>query len=371
MKNIPTPRPRGFTLIELVIGLTVAALVMSAVMQLVGLAIQSFTAARVRLGMSQEANAVAFLLDRELAAAGVGRATGARAGGAETMWMVMREGAANADIPLCSASTTNDVRILADVPRPNSNFATYGWLWGQPVAPTCAVPPCGTSNRVMWMTENNGNCVKGAFGDDCTDSRGIFFSGEGSCDSAGDRTCPWGLKRASANEYLQVVAGDGSFEQVRFVGGISSVVTMPTTASATVYVAETSAYRASAQAVGWTADRLDAQPNGSRGSGFVTSWDRIRYKLDTTTKKLQRQQCWGPSDDLMTIAANCAGSATGTAWETVLNDVEAFRICRRPAIWYMTQSRIPVEVGIEMARTVGQHRVAHKLAFTTWVRSWF
>lgn len=276
--NRSTPSaPRGATLIELMVSLALLAVVLGVAVGLVAGAIQSAARGRARGELARQGNFVNALLSNELRMAGLGvpMATGNHiADGYDGV------GPTNFDSFVILAQPTV-VGIVADLPRPDAQYSTFGLLNSRPT---------GVRNAVMWHTENNGSCAPDTVGPTCTtQTTSIFFPGVDGCDAPGDvneRLCPWGMKRARAGERLQIVDGAHRWTHA----GVADPLAMSSLSATGALALNLSTTWDSFWANTTTTDL----PGAVTGQGFVTTIDRLFYRLNGSN--LERNQCWGDPD---------------------------------------------------------------------------
>lgn len=303
MSMRPPPRLAGFTMLELVVALTLSAIILSS---LTGLLVATFNE-RLRTSrraeMTREGLFVAQLLTNDLRRAGLGVPGGQRISSAERFYAPIIAGQAGASASL---------GVLGDFPRPHTQYSTFGSLHHE-------APSTNPLRTFSWHNENNGPCSPRnppvAPCDVAITS--VFFPGEATCDSLTARTCPWGLKRAEAGDELIVVDGRGQWEAVTLSGNF-------------VY-APFAAVEATADWLGgiWPNNAPTAAPIGN-GEGFVASLDRVYWRRNGA--KIERRHCWGlgggPTDagwpPETTEAAPATPTGTCTPWLPVLRDVVGF-----------------------------------------------
>ncbi len=263
----PNRRPRGFTLIELVVALALGLLLLAATSTIMVQASDQFQVMRARNALLREGNAVARLLTHELRLTGLGVPNGTHINGA------------TGALPTALLVAAQDqVGVLLDLPRPDAQYAAFGHLHGR---------HGGDRQTIMWHTENNGSCAPGNNGCSVANSS-VFFPGSADlCNGTWtDRTCPWGLKRVRANERLQVVDGSGRWTTGVFSTGV--------TVGGQTFGRLAADY-ADPLAV-WPNNNAASAPTAVTGQGYVTTLDRVFYTYNSGSKTLTRQQCWGDPD---------------------------------------------------------------------------
>jgi len=273
-------RLRGATLIELMVSLALLAVVLSVTVGLIVGSIQTGHRARVRASLARQGQFVNTLLGSELRMAGLGvpfssgtHIDDAYAGGGDTTF--------DTNVILATASA---VGVVGDFPRPEAQYNTLGAIDDH---------PGGDKSSVYWHTENNGGCAPQTGTGSCnTGDFSPFFPGENGCSTTGsfaDRTCPWGMRRASLGEHIQVVSGAMRWTHAQIVTSGTSMKTNGANGNLFLKLATTW------NAV-WPNDTQDSAPNAVTGQGFVTTIDRVFYVFDGTAQTISRIQCNGDPD---------------------------------------------------------------------------
>lgn len=278
---IPRTRPlapRGATLIELMVSLSLLALILSVSVGLLVGVVRSGARARTRAELARQGLFASRAMHQELRMAGLGvpQTTGAHiadgyAGG----------GATSFDTVVILANATQ-VGIVGDLPRPDAQYNALGVLHNR---------PGGSTRNVMWETENNGRCVPDTGASTCsTATTSKFFPGEDGCDSTGDgddRTCPWGMRRVAVNERIQVVSGSHTWTHA----GLGASYAMDG-------IGVPNGVMSLRLATNWDATWPNVDigdfPVGITGQGYVTTIDRVFFALQGTD--LVRIQCRGDPD---------------------------------------------------------------------------
>lgn len=314
--------PRGATLIELMVALSLLTVVLSIAVGLLVGSMQNNSRARVRAQLARQGEFLSTAMSHELRMAGLGvpSATGnhisdAYAGG----------GATDFDTSVILATATA-VGVIGDFPRPDAQYNTLGLLHNR---------PAGTRANVMWHTENNGRCAPDTTGLTCsTATTSFFFPGEAGCagvGAAGDRTCPWGMRRVNGGDRIQIVAGSHAWTHAGVANPLTvSAIGVPTPVISLNLAANWDA--------AWPNVASGDAPVGITGQGWVTTIDRVFYRLNGTN--VERIQCWGDPDpdnaawpnaatNTMPNLANLALTPTGgvanvcTAAEVVAQNVDS------------------------------------------------
>lgn len=262
----------------------ILAVVLSVTVALVGNALQVAVRGRVRGALARQGEFLNTVMRNELRVAGLG-VPGARhiedsyAGAGKTDF--------DTDVIL---ATSTAVGVLADLPRPDAQYSTFGILHDNAT---------GGTSQVMWHTENNGACAT-SYCD--TKDTSIFFPGITGCtsnafDQIDHRTCPWGLRRVVAKERIQVVSGAGKWTHAGVSNPLTSstyTVTLPTgsvlpsgvSTFSVRYLSLTTSWNAL-----WANMANTDPPVAVSGQGFVTTIDRLFYYLDSG--RIYRIQCFG------------------------------------------------------------------------------
>lgn len=271
---------RGFSLMELVVALTINAVVLTAAVSLFeGISSQS-SAARQRAELERDATFVQELLERELRLAGLGVPRGANVD-------------TDAVLDAVLVATPTSIGVLADIPRPDAQYPTFGLLSSQ--LSMEGLHPIDT--HLWWFTENNGPCqpdgVEGTLPSCTTSTTSTFFPGLRGCDTTGhatDRVCPWGLRRMLGGEPFQVVYGDGAWTT-------SAMKTPIELHGGGAHPHDLMFVEVATPLGNWDVDGTDGlaglgtMPRANVGTGFVVTLDRIFYELQGST--ITRRQCWG------------------------------------------------------------------------------
>lgn len=272
------PAPRGATLIELMVSMSLLALILSISVGLLVGVVRSGARARARAELARQGLFASRAMHQELRMAGLGVPQPVGQHIDDTYAGV---GATNFDTSVILANATQ-VGVVADLPRPDAQYNALGLLHNR---------PGGTTQNVMWENENNGRCVPDSGASTCsTATTSKFFPGEAGCNSTasgGDRTCPWGMRRVAVNERIQVVAGSHAWTHA----GLGGAYTM---SAIGVPDAVMSLSLATNWDPSWPNATVDDFPIAISGQGFVTTIDRVFFALQGTD--LVRIQCRGDPD---------------------------------------------------------------------------
>jgi hypothetical protein len=297
-------RPRrGFTLIELAVGMALGLVVVGAIVAVLAATMQQNGRQRAIGELSRDAQFASQLLVQDLRQAGLGVPTGSHieqecdAGGANC---VFPYGTGPKPVRFAArrviVAAPGALGIVGDLPRVDSNYNAFGPLHNRVTGPN--------RNTIAWHTENNGTCVPNAAGTDCdTRVASLFFpsAGGNSCSAANptERTCPWGLRRVIANERLQIVDGGGNWSHAAVASSIgASTFAAP---HDVVGLNLGLAFDLGAPSLNndvndtvWKNDQSGDGPAGIIGQGFVTTIDRVFYRI--VSGRLTRTQCSGDPD---------------------------------------------------------------------------
>jgi prepilin-type N-terminal cleavage/methylation domain-containing protein len=333
--------PAAFTLIEVMVALAVGGILLSTVVGLLTLTMRDARRMRAQAEMLRDAESIGRLLGSELRLAGLGVPRGE---GVDPSYGTSPPVTFPTAVLVAGDS---EVGILADLPRPDANFSTFGALHTRPTG-TAAV------RAIAWHNENNGACIPDGSATSCVVGRDslLFPDGGAGCRGTGsgaafaDRQCPWGLRRVLPGDSILIVAGDGRWSRALVSG---SVVTS-NVASGGPVAAELSAGYPTAV---WPNTNLGDAPGGALGQGFVTTLDRVFYKLDGRT--LVRRQCWGdpnpddpdwPALGTNTVPATPQSTAGSNANDTVCTPAEVVaRSVDSLTFTYLDADNLAVTVG--------------------------
>jgi hypothetical protein len=293
---------RGFTLIELAIGIALGLVVVGAITGVLAATMQQNGRQRAMSELSRDAQFASQLLVQDLRQAGIGVPTGAHvqqecdAGGTAC---VVPYGTAPRPARFLArrvlVAGTQALGILGDLPRVDSNYNAFGPLHNRVTGLD--------RNTIAWHTENNGTCVPNAAADCDTRVASLFFpaAGGNACSAANPnvRTCPWGLARVVANERIQIVDGGGNWahaavdDPVAVIADAAHKNIVGLSLSLPFDLGAPSLNNDVNDAV-WINDQPGDGPAGIVGQGFVTTLDRVFYRLQSG--RLTRTQCSGDPD---------------------------------------------------------------------------
>jgi type II secretory pathway pseudopilin PulG len=295
---------RGFTLIELTIGIAMSVIVVGTATAVLATVLTDNKRARAHSALQRDAEFVSQMLNMEIRQAGIGvpPATGGH---------IQKDCSSGTCVFLygdcCAGSSVNQLKftkqrllvatataigIVGDLPRPDSNYAVFG--------PPIMQRSEGTGNAlgtgrdgIAWHTENNGLCM----GADCTmGNTSLWFAGFANCNTGFENTCPWGTRRLAPGEPIIIVDGTGQWSHAQASNPFSMATAVAPAAGGTSGLRLAYPFDKSVPPV-WPNDKAGSAPTGTIGAGWVATIDRVFYRLNGT--KIERTQCWGypdPSD---------------------------------------------------------------------------
>jgi prepilin-type N-terminal cleavage/methylation domain-containing protein len=338
---------RAFTMIELLIGLAVSAVVMTAITVVYADATNFQRQQRIRQQLAQGGGVFDRQFNSELRTTGLGRAANFRLGTTASINAVYG-GTGTTVSPINTNQTFVQgvggsivtLMLVGDVPRPDANFETFGLLSDAPVG----------HGKVAFSNDHTGSCAPTNPVTTGCDS-GLFPSSLGStCQNVLDRGCAWAGKRLRADDVLQIVTGDGMYQNVQVA---STMTAAPAPGSQQMALSlQTGGTFPYPAATVWPNAAPGDAPADVRGQGWVATMDRVFYRycpgaivdfgvapsvnancggtrLTNEARVIERMQCWGPVDVTNAAWTNAANpalqTATCTAWEPVLRDVDSVR----------------------------------------------
>lgn len=320
-------RRRGFTLIEVVIGLTMAVFLAATAMSFLVTIRKHAVEASVRAQMNRDGQVLLDLFEHDLVYFGAGVPFGLGPSGQDL-------------IPAARRSHTHALAFVGDLPYPNTEVNGVMMVGGVTVGALSASvtselsgacrPPgaAAAANRLCDTRRYN--------------SLGLPVVGSGCSTSAlGARTCPWGMRKWQRDNNSRVgvtlIRPDGTFDNYEHSADFSSLG-----AGRIVDVSDTAHLDLSAGAPFVGAD-------SGVGSAF-THLDRVFWAIEqdgaaagtecTTTCALFRRQCWAPgglpdnagfpsfANAYYGIDQNPSGCVVntptdGTNWEKVASGISA------------------------------------------------
>jgi prepilin-type N-terminal cleavage/methylation domain-containing protein len=316
----------GFTMLEVVVALALGVIVIGSVTLIMAQVLLAQRRQRLVSDMQRDAEFASTLLTLEVRQAGLGVPGGTYfPTSSATGFLDFGTGVANIGTEYTFAARhlivarPTEIGILADIPRPDSNYNVFGPLNSRATGnPPPATPPLTNPDFLAWHTENNGTCVPCAVtppapnntlcptvpgcsirgGASANGPTSLFFPNAGATAECISGTapsgsvglgCPWASRRLAAGERLQIVDGGGSWT----VDGVSTL-TPATSPNGMVALALTKPMDPGSSKTFWPNNAAGDGPGGTAGQGFATTLDRIFYQLVGTN--IVRTQCWGDPD---------------------------------------------------------------------------
>lgn len=331
--------PSGFTLLEMIVALTMALVVTSSALGVLLTVLQTQREGSLRASLARDAQLTMDMLARDFAYLGVGVPRG----------LQMREDG----VTPITASTTSQLRppirvgtsdyiaFLGDLPFPNSdlNGIAMPQVFQGSTDDEFSVVSELTACSPPQSAPTSGNYT-------CRTSQATMLEvGGGDCDESNKTqpTCPWGLGKWQQNGAadMVLVIGDtfGGWYQrtwdftVHSHGTDRALVKFGARLSGETDLSENRFY---ARTI---------------GGGFVALLDRVFYSLEEPGSPgtactsgnctLRRRQCWGdigdPGDASFPAVGGsairggsdpggCTAGTQGTPWESVMDGVESFQI---------------------------------------------
>lgn len=348
---------RGFSLLEVIGSLSIAAILITSLMGVLVDAEKTARRTRIRADLANNGTIFAQQLRQELSQAGIGVPTAKN--------IVTNVGVIYSSVIVASAT---EIGVVGDFPRPDANFNTFGFIDDRPGP--------NAHHLAGWHTENDGGCLPSTSGSCTTATTSLFFPGLAGCNTialgeAGDRTCPWGLRRLRGNEPFQIVAGNRQW------------FAAPNQATLTVHNegGVLTVHNGADFPAIWSNNSSVSLPNAGPGQGWVATVDRVFYRFVAANRTIERIQCWGtPNPDVAgwplpaataAPALPCAAPFEGmSAWEVVAQNVDSvqFRYFDSASSTPMTQpintatakdSIRRVEFNIKFSKTGADQPVKH------------
>ncbi|MEW5854978.1 MAG: prepilin-type N-terminal cleavage/methylation domain-containing protein [Myxococcota bacterium] len=296
--------PRGFTLIEMVVGLTVSLLVFTAASEAMYRIDVYRRRAAIRAELIRDGQTAMDWLRRDLAAAGVGAESGGLRASVANTYLVPSlmplDNAARGTLGSVTGTFSvggTGLVILADVARPDTNFDGVSTV-------NEASPAVPANTDIAPLNEISGRCHS-----DNTTCGGTPRLGarnpSADCTAGTSLACPWGLGKYVQGQPLQILDGDGNWT------GVTISALTPGTPN---YI------RTGTNISGITV--TDPRPVGR-----VVQYDTIGYRVVTinTVNVLQRRQCWkNPTPEANgTTFSGCTTGTNDTGWLPVARNVDA------------------------------------------------
>lgn len=314
-------RHRGFTLLELAVALAMSGIVIGTITGLLVTILNEQRRSRAHSELLRYGTFSSQLMNHELRQAGLGVPRSFDQN-CVPVGANLRQTCVTATVTVCGAdygtvqstmagalrfdtsvilAATDQVGVVADLPRPDAQYNAFGPLHNRATAVSGS--SSDTSSYLMWHNENNGLCAPG---NTCSvASTSIFFNDAaqtcGTGSSANNRQCPWGMRRVLGGERLQVVAGDATWSTAAADGsGTSQTVTNIDSGRLALKLSvafDLPKSDADFPTRGKWGNQLPGEgPGGVRGVGWVTTLDRVFFVHDPTSRTLLRVQCSGDPD---------------------------------------------------------------------------
>ena len=331
-------RPRGFTLIEMMVALTMALVVTASALGVLLSVMETQREGEVRAQLARDAQLMMDMLARDFATLGVGVPRGLEMDQAGTT--ALNAGAPGRQLrPPIRIGDENYIAFLGDLPLPSSDlnglaFPTVFHHYDvanreeRHIAVVSELTPCTPPST--------------APGYGCASSTATLLEvpAGANCDSSNTTapTCPWGLGKwglLGTDPDPVLVVGDafgGWYQRTR--SGFASHE------NRTMLELD---------------DELPVQQFRARGigSGFMAQLDRVFYSVEETSSvgsactsastdcTLRRRQCWGdinnasaalfPGVGASAIRAgsnpsDCTAGSGGTPWEDIMDGIDSFQI---------------------------------------------
>ncbi len=276
-------RAAAFTLIEIIISLSISLAILSLAAGIVVGAMRDARRSRVRAELARDAQLLDRLLRTELPQIGLGMPTSHHLDGAY--------GTAGSTFygPVMVAAPS-ELGFIADLPRPDAQMNAFGILPNQPL---------GGRDRIFWLNDSTGSCLPDD--DDaksCTlAASSLMFPDDFSSpctEQASDRGCPWSMKRLVPGEPFQIVAGDGTWTHALMPATPSLAFSSSSSSSSSSRPRVVALQLDQSWSAVWPNLTPGHPPGGLRGQGYVTTIDRVFYAFVGAT--VVRVQCWGDPD---------------------------------------------------------------------------
>lgn len=316
-------RARGFTLLEIMIALGLAAVVLAAAVGIMVTTMKDAQRTRIHSSMTRDGAFVGTLMHVELKQAGLGIPTGThiqRSQNNNPYYGTSQP--TNFYSRGLIVARTDQIVVQADLPRPDAQYATFGPLDSRPTGPvpTAASADTNAVLSVLWHTENNGGCMPPTSATTACNqaNTSIFFPGVATADQciltsttsdtgrAAKRACPWGLARVRAGEQIQIASGDGAWTHAEVedpltivsYGGYAQLPSL--LLNSTLSEGAAGFDQSGDNSNTWRNQQYGEGPGGIQGQGWVTTIDRVSYRYVAGTAPLygtiRRFQCWGDPD---------------------------------------------------------------------------
>lgn len=293
---------RGFTLMELAVGIALSAVVIGAVTGLLASTMQQNGRQRAVSELARDGAFASQILVQDIRQAGIGVPTGVH---------IQQECDAGGTNCLFPYGTTpkpprflarrvlvagaNELGVLGDLPRVDASYGAFGPLHNRVTG--------APRNSVAWHTENNGTCLPNSTPDCDTRVASLFFpaAGGSACSVAAPnvRTCPWGMRRVLGGERIQIVDGGGNWSHAAVASPIAVIA--DAAHNNVVGLSLSLSFDLGAPSLNndvndtvWGNALAGDGPAGLVGQGWVTTLDRVFFRV--VAGKLTRTQCVGDPD---------------------------------------------------------------------------
>ncbi|MEW5852216.1 MAG: prepilin-type N-terminal cleavage/methylation domain-containing protein [Myxococcota bacterium] len=302
---------RGFTIIELIIGMTVALIIFSAASEIL-VQVENFRRlSRARTQLLMDARLALTYLERDLAAAGQGAPEGSRINAGATVAgfstlvppIMPFSTAARADPSTSVLTTGNSANkkfvLVADLPRPDSNFDGFSNMSDDSPA----------SNKLVVLNELSGQCD--STNANCGTRLGSLTNAD--CTAATGLSCPWALRKYTTTGG-GTITGATSLQMIFPKGNFENVTLSSVTANTNPVTLNLSA--------GYTG----GDPLSPFATARVAQFDTVGYRIQSDGT-LQRRQCWGAITPEAAGFADFDGTPTpcttnaDTGWLTIARNV--------------------------------------------------
>jgi prepilin-type N-terminal cleavage/methylation domain-containing protein len=335
---------RGFTLLELVVGMALSTLIAAAAALTFSTVRNSAAESGTRAQLDRDARVVLDMLERDLAYFGAGIPSGS----------CIDQGCAGIDLlPVLRVAASDGLVFLGDAPYPNAELngamtVAYG---GNHVLAG------GAANDIVAVSsEVSGSCVPhniaATAANRCSSKAstlvpGVYADADCSEGNTGARTCPWAmgkLQGAAVRSHVVVATANGDWYRRMWDGAFEADESPP-------HVTLHFAHNPDEPSV--------FIPNAERYT-FLSQPDRVFWSFQGNT--LSRNQCWGPhaapnapgfpletttAPSAPTDPLACTPGSEGTGWETIATGVTSlsFRYFQNPT----TELSAPL-AGADLAR---------------------
>lgn len=398
---------RAFTLLELMVALTMGLLVTSASLGVLVAALQTQREGAIRSSLERDAQLAMDHVARDLAYLGAGVPRGKqRVKDPLSDRSLPAPGAASDPDrqlrPLIRVGLADNLVFLGDLPYPNADLNGVAQLTY--LHPDPSRDKVGLASELSTCTPPDVAPATNAY--TCRSTRASLIPVEATardCDKnhTAVSTCPWGLHKWQASGgAVPLVISDaaGGWYQRRWAPGTTSAQGDRTLLHLTHDFPDFGA------GVPTHALPFDAFVARGYGGGAVATLDRVFYSLEEADGTypctsgectLRRRQCWGgvgdPGDEFfprvkiqpMTSAnepTDCdPATGQGTEWESLMDGIESLRfryfldpsVEHAPPLTMETSAKTRLlEVELVMRRRAGKQRFRHRLVRRFYLDNW-